>query len=241
MLSYILKFPSSYYRTFNIPKRKGGYREICSPYPSLLYIQRWINNNILNTIPLEDNSHGFRCMKSIITNANQHLGTKALLKMDIENYFPSISLNRVIEIFQRCGYPNKISYYLSSFCCLNNSLPQGAATSPTLSNIVFKKADRRLNGLAKRWNLTYTRYADDLTFSGDYIPHDFSSYVTSIINDEGFNVNKTKTTLITKKGKKLLQEYQLLQTKCVYPEKKKREYRKEAHYLTKFGYSEHAE
>ncbi len=204
LLASLVNRSSSFYRDFEIPKRKGGVRVISTPSPSLLLIQRWISNNILQKIPTHSSVHGFVRGRSIVTNAQQHCGQECLLKMDIADFFPSISIRRVIEIFKRCGYPNNVSYYLASICCLRGSLPQGAATSPLLSNIVFKRIDRRLCGLSSKWKITYTRYADDLAFSGMYIPLKFSSYVSNVIEEEGFKVNPKKTILIRNKGKKIV-------------------------------------
>ena len=165
----IINSPQSFYRTFKIPKRNGGQRIISMPYPTLLFIQRWIKINILDKIELTDSAHGFIKNKSILTNAKTHLGNKIILKVDIADFFPSIKINRVISIFQKFEYPSKVSYYLSSLCTIDCHLPQGAATSPTISNIIAKKIDRRLSKLSDSFSLVYSRYADDLTFSGSFI------------------------------------------------------------------------
>ena len=102
--------------------------------------------------------------------------------MDLADFFPSIAKPRVIKTFRRFGYPKNISFYLASICCVNNSLPQGASTSPILSNIIAKRFDKRLFALAKKYNLKYTRYADDLTFSGIHIPLNFLGIVEDIMD-----------------------------------------------------------
>lgn len=179
----IINSPSSFYYNFEIPKRNGGTRKISAPYPLLLSAQRWIYENILIKQLLHENCKGFIKDISIVDNARPHLNKKFLLKMDIKDFFPSIKINRVMSVFRVLGYTKKISYYLASICCSEGVLPQGAATSPYLSNIIAKRLDYRLNGLAKRFNLTYTRYADDLTFSGDNISIKIKEYIESIVKD----------------------------------------------------------
>ena len=172
-LASAINCPARHYRVFNIPKRNGGYREISAPYPALLECQQWINDNILVKIKPHSSAQGFIKNKSIINNATPHLSQPCLLKVDIKNFFPSISFRRVIKLFQNLGYPQNISFYLSSLCCLNEALPQGAATSPSLSNIVLRRLDNRLSGISKKSELNYTRYADDMTFSGGKISGKF--------------------------------------------------------------------
>ena len=102
-----------------------------------------------------------------------------------------------ISIFQKFGYSNKLSFLLASLCTLDNNLPQGAATSPTISNIIAKRIDARLYGLSKSLKLRYSRYADDIAFSGEYIPSSLNLIVSSILIEEGFKLNHKKTKLIT--------------------------------------------
>ena len=188
----------SFYRSFNIPKRRGGYRELSAPYPMLLEAQRWILKNIINIVKVSHYAHGFVAGKSIVSNAELHLSKRYLLKMDLEAYFPSISLNRVVMVFRNLGYPHFISYMLACLCCLNGRLPQGAATSPALSNIISKRLDNRLSALSNKWQLVYSRYADDMAFSGNYISTRFIKVVSDIVKDERFCINKSKTKLVSR-------------------------------------------
>ena len=231
--------PSYHYRTFSIPKRLGGERLISSPYPALLECQQWINKNILYKLKTHKAAHGFVRQKSIVSNAKKHLNKKCLLKMDLLNFFPSINLRRVIAIFRSVGYPPNISFYIASLCCLEDSLPQGAATSPALSNLVAFKLDLRLNALSKQFKLVYTRYADDLTFSGRHIGLGFLSLVSSIIDDEGFSANHSKTKLIRGEGKKIVTGISVKDKTLKLPRAYKRKLRQEVHYIHKHGYIEH--
>ncbi|CAI9388471.1 MULTISPECIES: retron St85 family RNA-directed DNA polymerase [Citrobacter] len=236
----IINSPENYYREFNIPKRKGGTRNILSPYPSLLHCQKWIYKNILSKIAIHDAAHGFIKKRSIMSNAEKHVEKKCILKMDMSDFFPSIPINWVINFFHSLGYSNNVSFYLSSICCLNNGLPQGGATSPYLSNILLVSLDRRLTNLSKSYKLDYTRYADDMTFSGDYIPLKFSEIVSQIIDNFGLHINNDKTQLITKPGKRIITGVSVAGSKMTLPRDKKREIRKEVHYIKKFGYLSHA-
>jgi len=230
----IINSPQSFYRNFSIPKRSGGERVISMPYPTLLYIQRWIKSKILDKAIINDCAHGFIFNKSIITNAKVHAGQSVILKMDIADFFPSINIKRVISIFRKFGYSNSVSFYISSLCTLNNQLPQGAATSPTISNIIAKKFDYRLKKLAQSSNLNYTRYADDLTFSGKYISHKMISLVKTILSEEGFKTNENKTKLITGAGKKIVTGISINSHSLKLPKLKKRILRQQGYYLTKY-------
>ena len=225
----------SFYRTFEIPKSSGGMRKIDAPYPSLLGIQKWITQNILSSVRLSDYTHGFVKRRSIITNAKMHLGARCMLKMDIENFFPSISLKRVIAIFRFLGYSPSVSYFLSTLCCLNGQLPQGGGASPQISNIVTTPLDRRLGGLAKSYELIFTRYADDLAFSGNYIPIKFIEIVATVVKSEGFSINTKKTKLMRGGGRRIVTGISIGSGELKFPKASKRKLRQEIYWLEKKG------
>lgn len=239
ILASIINDTNSFYYNFEIPKRNGGFREISAPYPVLLSAQRWIYENILLKQRLHESCKGFVKATSIVDNARPHLNKKHLLKMDIKDFFPSIKINRVMSVFRVLGYTKKISYYLAAICCLDGVIPQGAATSPYLSNIIAKRLDYRLNGLAKKFNLIYTRYADDFTFSGEVISLGIINYIESIVSDEGFEINKSKSKLIGEKGQKIVTGISISSGELTIPKKTKREVRKNIHYILKNGLFEH--
>lgn len=171
------------YHQFTIAKRNGSERQIWSPIPRLKYAQRWILDNILNNLPIHGSAHGFVIGKSIVSNAEIHTNSRMLVKLDIKDFFPSVSLKRVKGVFRHAGYPEHIATLLAMLCTesprqlvsQNNvnyyvalgerCLPQGAPTSPAITNVVCLNLDRRLAGLAEKHGLRYSRYADDLTFS----------------------------------------------------------------------------
>ncbi len=238
-LNKIINSPKDFYREFTIPKRRGGKRTIVAPYPSLLSCQDWIYKNILLNSTVHECVHGFVPGKSIISNAGKHLEKKALLKMDVSDFFPSIPINWVINYFSKLGYANNVSFYLSSLCCLDEVLPQGAATSPYLSNLLLYRLDDRLHKLSGTYGLTYTRYADDMTFSGSYIPIQFIKIVKEIVESYKLKINDNKTQLHTKRGQRIVTGISVSGSKLALPRKTKRELRKEIYFIKKYGFLSH--
>ncbi|WP_447801077.1 reverse transcriptase family protein [Pseudomonas kilonensis] len=231
--------PSSFYRTFHIKKRLGGLREISSPFPSLLICQDWIYKNILLNIPVHSCVHGYVPGRSIFTNATPHLNARCLLKMDIKNFFPSIKIDWVANLFNQMGYADNVSFYLASLCCKKGRLVQGASTSPYLTNILLRGLDHRLSNLAKSYNMEYTRYADDLTFSGEYIPHSVIGVVGAIISDFGLEPNVEKTRLQIARNQKIVTGLSVAGESLGVPRSFKRELKKDLHFIQKFGYESH--
>jgi RNA-directed DNA polymerase len=230
----------NHYRVFEIPKRRGGMRRIDAPYPALLECQRWINSNILAKVPISSAAHGFTTGRSILTNASIHCSKKHLLKMDLKDFFPSIGIQRVIKVFQVLGYPNNVAVYLARLCCLSDSLPQGAATSPALSNIIAGRLDARLSGLAQKANLQYSRYADDMIFSGHHISTWFIAAVGKIAEIEGFTVNSEKTQLIRSDRRRIVTGLSVAGAEPRVPISYKRRLRQQVHFIVKYGYDSHA-
>ena len=238
-LSSVIMSPENHYREFKIPKASGGFRLIKAPYPALLQCQRWIVNNILEKVKISFVAHGFRRKRSILTNVKLHLAAPNILKIDLKDFFPSISLNSVISIFKDLGYPNNVSYCLAKLCTSDNCLPQGAATSPYISNIAIRKLDWRLYYLCKKCGTIYTRYADDMTFSGKYIGSGFISIVNKIIEEEVFKINIEKTRLFKRKGKRIVTGISVNNSDPKIPLKMKRNLRQQVYYTLKYGVKSH--
>lgn len=238
-LASAVNAPNKHYRQFTIPKKRGGKRQILAPYPALLQCQRWILEHILLHLPVHEAGHGFVPGRSIISNASKHLESKQILNMDLTDFFHSVKFNQVMQVFKEAGYVNNVAFYLSSLCTLNNHLPQGAATSPALSNIVAAYFDKRLTLLSSKYGLTYTRYADDLTFSGDKIPYYFSKIVQDIATDCGFTINTTKTRLASIPSRLMVTGLVIKGENLTLPREYKRELKKEVHFIQKYGYLSH--
>ncbi len=170
-----------------IAKRSGGERLIEAPKPLLKAVQEKILREILDKVPPHTAAHGFRPGRSIVTNAHPHVGQRVLVKVDLQNFYPSVSYSRVVAIFRSLGYSREVSTWLARLTTtklpldfvrqsrkqkkwspyLSRHLPQGAPTSPALANLSAFALDLRLAGLARTFSARYTRYADDLSFSGD--------------------------------------------------------------------------
>lgn len=238
-LASVINSTNSHYRSFEIPKRSGGKRVIVSPYPALLECQYWILENILENLSVYHTAHGYVKGKSIVTNAYRHLNQEMFLKIDIKDFYPSINISRVIKLFQYYGYNQRVSFYLASLCTLNNELPQGAPTSPTISNLVVFKLDKRLDYFAKKFDLIYTRYADDIVFTGKKITVKHYDYVKDIIKDEGFILNDDKTILQQKKRKRIVTGISISSGSLKIPRNYKRKLRQELYYINEYGFYSH--
>lgn len=213
-----------HYTPFEIPKRSGGTRTIWAPNPKLKQAQRWILKNILEQLPVHGAAHGFLPERSILTHARVHTDAQRLIRMDLKDFFPTISFVRIKGVFRRAGYREQIATLLALLCTEApreirvlkgktyyvalgpRCLPQGAPTSPALSNIVAMTLDRRIQGLADAHGWRYTRYADDLSLSlpdGAAVPQVgyLLGAVTRIVTQEGFAINAKKTWIARKGGK----------------------------------------
>lgn len=194
--------PKRFYNTFERAKKSGkGTRKINAPCNKLKTVQKLIKAKILDYVDVHKSSTGYKRGGSIVDNAQVHVGKRALLNLDIENFFPSISMPRVTGLFSAMGFPEDVAIMLARLCCFEHALPQGAPTSPSLANIICHKLDRRLKGLAENRKMQYTRYCDDITLSSDEnIAKGFVSFVKQIIAEEGFFVNEEKTRILTRRS-----------------------------------------
>lgn len=241
-LKKIISNSQKMYYDFNISKRNGGKRKISMPNEVLKEIQALIKEKILEKIKISDKANGFVVNKSIITNAKEHLNKDKILNIDLKDFFPSIHKNRVYYIFKNlCGYNNDVSFCLTNLVTYKNSLPQGAPTSPILSNIVSYMMDIRLDKMSQKLGIKYTRYADDITFSGSYdlINSKLLEYVTTIIEDCGFEINNKKTRFAGKGKKQEVTGLIVNNDKINVPKRYIKEIRQELYYINKFGIKEH--
>ena len=203
-----------------LKKRSGGLRLIEAPKRTLKSVQARILTGILDSVPPHASAHGFVARRSILTNARPHVGSRVVLKFDLENFYASVRFGRVVAIFRSMGYSREAALWLSRLTTsalppnmpflkddpsallpfLRRHLPQGAPTSPALANLSAYSLDVRLSGLARSFGARYSRYADDLTFSGSQqlvraLPV-FIPLVTQVIRDERFRVNRKKRKVV---------------------------------------------
>ena len=188
------------YLFHHIAKSDGTRRLIEEPRPLLKHTQRRILTGILNLVPPHPAAHGFTKGRSAPMAAAKHCGAAMVLNFDLKDFFPSIPFARIYAIFRALGFPRAAALPLTAICTAwpnptfpTRHLPQGAPTSPALANLAALRLDARLTGLARRYDATYTRYADDLTLSGDARITALLPVVPAILRAEGFSPNPAKT------------------------------------------------
>lgn len=196
-LARLLYSKNRLYTAFTRAKQDGGRRTIHAPVPPLKFVQRRILDRILNWVELPDCVHGFRRGRSLVTGAREHVGKEMVLRMDIEDFFPSIHFGRVLGAFRSLEFSKKHSFLLAKLTTVDGVLPQGAPTSPGIVNLICRKLDRRLAGAARKRGVAYTRYADDMAFSGaaDEVKR-MVPFVKKVLAEEGFKVSAKKLRLM---------------------------------------------
>ncbi|MBX7222900.1 MAG: RNA-directed DNA polymerase [Blastocatellia bacterium] len=210
----------SHYVRFQIPKKTGGVRIISAPKPYLKAAQEWVLQTILERVPVHPAAHGFLAGHSIVTNAQPHLKADLILNVDLKDFFPSVHYQRVKGLFKSLGYSEAAATVFGLLCTERDTqeveldgeryfvglserrLPQGAPTSPAITNLLCRKLDARLHKLAMKHGFAYTRYADDLTFSASG-PNtrnlcNVLKGLAAIVTHEGFTINPSKTRVLRK-------------------------------------------
>ncbi len=231
-------YTSYFYRYFEIRKKNGGKRNIAEPLPSLKEIQHWILKNILYKVPVSKHCKSYVPKIGIRNNAYFHRNQDVVLSIDVKNFFPSITFDSVQNTFLRLGYSNYLSNLFAKLCCLEGCLPQGAPTSPYLSNIFLKDFDDTISNYCVSENIRYTRYADDLTFSGNFDTNRIISIIAIELSKKGLIINEDKLRTARRHQKQIV-------TGVVVNEKlqAERSYRKnirqEVHYIKCFGLQNH--
>jgi RNA-directed DNA polymerase len=207
--------PDKKYITFTLSKASSGFRTISAPTPNLKIIQQKLNQVLSTVYEVKKPAHGFVKTKSIVTNAQVHAGQTFVFNLDLQDFFPAINFGRVRGMFMAQPYnlPDSVATVLAQICCHKNELPQGAPTSPVISNMICGQLDDQLFSLAKREKCLYTRYADDITFSTSRVifPQKIAwskynsltekttwrpgSEVRRIIKSNGFSINPEKSRM----------------------------------------------
>lgn len=217
-LNYFInpKRNSLHYKTFFIPKKSGGQREISAPTHILKSLQTYMNRILQAFYDAPEYVTGFVPSKSIVDNAERHIGMRYIFNSDLKDFFPSIPQARVWGALQArpFSFSKEIASAIAGLCCIEahneegklvHVLPQGSPCSPTLTNIVCHNLDWKLNGLAKRFHLKYSRYADDITFSSDHFVYqedsEFLREFRRIVEEQHFKLNEKKTR-IQKRGER---------------------------------------
>ena len=230
-----------FYRSFKIPKRNNKFRTIHEPLPSLKEIQTWILHYILTPASkkfVSPVAKAFMPKLSIRDNARFHRGQKILVCLDLKDFFDTVSFPQVYHIFCLLGYKKNVATLLTRLCLLKNKLPQGAPTSPMLSNFVFKFYDDLIINFCTSRGIRYTRYADDLTFSGDFNPGEIIRYVESVLSHTQFKINAAKTKVLTKAKRQQVTGV-VVNQKIQVSRDYRNKIRQEVYYCIKYGVEEH--
>ncbi len=219
----------THYHRWTVPKRDGGLRPISAPKPELKAAQRWIAREVTEHLPVHGAAHGFLPGRSIATNARVHAGAKIVVKLDIEGFYPTVTYRRVKGLLRKAGLGEQVAILMALLATESpreelvlrgktcfvatgpRALPQGAPTSPSITNALCLRLDCRLTGLARKLGCRYTRYADDMTFSwhGQAAREADRSNaigkllraVEMVVGEEGFTVKRTKTRVMRAGGR----------------------------------------
>jgi Retron-type reverse transcriptase len=235
ILYLLSKETKRYYTSIEIPKKKAGTRQLSIPSFSLKLVQRWIKINILDKIAISECAMAFRIGQEygIKQNAQLHRHDSCIFKIDLKDFFHNIHREKVFYLFYSLGYNKLVSNILSNICTYNDVLPQGAVTSPSLSNLICKRMDSRLEGMASKRGISYTRYADDLFFScnDEVLLRKTQKMIYDIIKDEGFKVNSEKVKFMGPSTRKLVTGLLIVENKVIVPRSLKRKVRAMLHYI----------
>ncbi len=207
------------YKVFTVPKKSGGTRQISAPASPIKIIQRKLKQVLETVYNPKPATHGFVTGRSIVSNARLHKKRRYVLNIDLENYFPTIHFGRVRGMFMGNPYNlnNEVATVLAQICCHEGVLPQGAPTSPIISNMICARLDAKLQQLAKQHQCTYSRYADDITFStnrskfpsslahlSDIGQIGIGDELSSVIQENGFKINPKKIRLQLKQQRQVV-------------------------------------
>ena len=249
------------YYYYLIPKKSGGMRRIIVPNDELKSVQRWINKQILQAISPLECVTGFVRGRSIVNNAKKHENKKYILNVDVENFFESITIDRVERLFYAMGYTHEVALFIADLCtttineryvrwklgeeyakCFESLmhkdkpfLVQGAPTSPAIANLICHRMDKKLMAYAERHGINYSRYADDITFSSDdmaILPK--VGYIKRLMAEEHFVLNARKTKLL-KEGMRQEVTGLLINERVRVPHIYKKDIYRHLHFCLKYG------
>lgn len=219
-------------------KKHGGIREIFNPNTPFDAITKNLHRSFISQLPYQapDHVHGFVRGRSTLTNASQHLGKACVLRVDLEDFFPSINSATIKGSLQAQGYEDKAADIAVSIVTIDDKLPIGLSTSPFLSNLAFLDTDRSLAEYVRSEGLSFTRYVDDLTFSGEVNGRHLAD-ISSILDSAGWSVNTRKTAFMRRGGPQYVTGLYVGEAdRPRIPRTTKRRMRWILHIISKFGY-----
>jgi len=246
---------TSHYHRFTIPKKTGGERLISAPHKRLKAVQHWILEKILEPLALPDHAHGFVPGRSTVSNALPHLGAAVVVNVDLKDFFPTVTYRRVKGLFKQIGYSEECSTVLGLLCSEPDiteaeldgiryfvargprRLPQGAPTSPAITNLLCRRLDRRIAGWAKKHGFTYTRYADDLTVSSKDKAAPVGrmlAFLRKLVVTEGFAIHPDKIRVV-RRGRRQEVTGVVVNERPGVPRDELRKFRALLHHIAKDG------
>ena len=228
-----------HYRKVLIPKKSGGHRKLSVPDEILKNIQRQITDVLLIHMPVSRYAKAYRFGSTTLKNAKPHVGKKVVLKLDIFHFFDSIRYSDVKDkVFPEEVYAENIRILLAMLCYCKDFLPQGAPTSPAITNILMYEFDELVGQWCRERGISYTRYCDDMTFSGDFDPAEVIRFVRLELKKMGFLLNEQKTR-VQRTGQQQSVTGIVVNEKLSIPADYHRQLRQELYYCQKFGVTEH--
>ncbi len=229
------------YEEIIIKKKNKNLRYLNEPSPILKSIQKRILKNVLEEKMISKCAYAYKKGLSTILNAKSHVGCKVILKLDIENFFDNINFYKVYNsCFNENLYPKKLGMLLTNLCVYNDRLPQGSPTSGYISNIVLRNFDCNIDAYCKDKNINYTRYSDDMTFSGDFDIRKLIKYVNELLYKERFRLNKSKIKVVLNTTRQQVTGI-VVNEKINLSKNYKRKIRQEVYYILKYGVKSHIE
>ena len=229
------------YKVYKIKKRNGKYRTIYEPNSLLKEIHKQILLNILNNKAISKYAKAYHKGISLKDNAIPHVNKKVILKLDIKNFFESI---RFIDIYNTCFpieyFPKSVGMVLTYLCTYEDHLMEGASVSPYISNLVMREFDEEIGEYCTLNKIDYTRYSDDMTFSGDFNPTDIIIKVRKMLYKLGLRLNDEKTIILTNSKRETVTGL-VVNNKVQVNQKYRNKIRQEVYYIKKFGLKSHLE
>lgn len=239
-LEYLTSDIPIHYRHFKIPKNSGGWRDISAPSAELLLVQRKILKTLLERIPVKKAAKAYKKGINIKDNARFHIGQKIVIKIDLLNFFNHIHASEIRSIFEE-NFTDMEADILTNLCTLNGCLPQGAATSGYLSNLAFRQCDDKLMIFCRKNGYRYTRYADDITISGDIKdPKLIVKMVSKHVNSISMSLNHKKTFIARNGTHRQVVTGIIVNERLTPGRDYLRKIRQEVYHISKWGLDEHA-
>ena len=228
-----------HYHNVLIPKSDGSKRKLSVPDLILKRVQKSIADNILTQFPVSNYAKAYKAGGSVQQNAQPHIGKKKILKLDIEGFFDHILYSQVKNIvFCKEKFAEPIRVLLTMLCYYKESLPQGAPTSPAITNIIMYDFDEKVGAFCATKNIAYTRYCDDMTFSGDFDEREVISFVKNELYGLGLFLKNRKTVVVPASKRQTVTGI-VVNEKLNITKEYKKNIRQEMYYIQKFELDEH--